>query len=63
MNPEPHGYPLGTEVTWERGDLPDGVGVIVEIKDYGGRNFYMVRDGVNAMYGFHEDYHPLKART
>jgi hypothetical protein len=50
---------VGTEVTWPRSDLPDGEGVVVEVKDTG---IHMVRDSMNNLYGFHPDLHELRVK-
>jgi hypothetical protein len=42
-----------TKVTWKRPGLPDGVGVIAQIKTVGTLSVYMVRDKRNNLYAFH----------
>jgi hypothetical protein len=54
---------IGTEVTWDRGDLPDGEGVVVEIKEDAG--MHMVRDTHGNLHGFpeHQVGTVMKAKT
>jgi hypothetical protein len=42
---------VGTEIRWDRGELPDGEGVVVEVKDTG---MHMVRDTHGNLHGFPE---------
>jgi hypothetical protein len=44
-----------TRVTWKRPGLPDGVGVIAQIKTVGVLSVYMVRDARNNLFAFHAD--------
>jgi hypothetical protein len=44
-----------TKVTWKRPGLPDGVGVIAQIKTVGVLSVYMVRDARNNLFAFHAD--------
>ena len=50
---------VGTEATWPRSDLPDGEGVVVEVKDTG---MHMVRDIHGNLYGFNPDLHELRTK-
>jgi hypothetical protein len=44
-----------TRVTWKRPGLPDGVGVIAQIKTVGVISVYMVRDARNNLFAFYAD--------
>lgn len=52
--PQPK-YVVGQNVTWDRGVISNGHGVVTEVKTLGGANYYMVRDARNALFLYTEE--------
>lgn len=45
---------VGSQISWDRGDLPRGVAKVVEVKEHNERRLYMARDKNNNLFGLPE---------
>lgn len=47
-------YIVGSEVSWSRGELPCGTGVVSEVRQIEGKPVYMVREPGGNIHAFTE---------